>query len=209
MNKTMMAIACPFVYYKYRQEENNGHLVASADRNGFLYDQDFNLTEFKSTDLPKSYIYGTYEYGAGYLDSYGVKGIAYIRSFKSKFIEEDILLVSYQVEKPTVQNYDCYVRGNDILSFLRGVYDNSELDLYPMYEQIKRYLDAFNLKQRNSPYLGYNLHIALFGFPNGYRSIKKYNGDERLMRYEYETEQMRLREIAEHRRQLDEWRRKY
>lgn len=209
MTKITTNTPCNYIYYKYRQEEIDGHLVSSVDRNGFLYDQHFNLTEFKSTDLPKSYIYGTYEDGVGYLDSYAVKGVSLIHADSSTFLDKDILLVSYQTEKPTTQDNDCFVRGNDILSFLRGVYDNSEFDIYPLYLQIKEYFDTFNLKHRNAPYAAFNLHIALFGFPSGYRSIKRYNGDERLMRYEYETEQMRLQEIAEHQRQLAEWRKRY
>ena len=198
-----------FIYYKYKQEEINGHFVATADRNGFLFDQDFNLTEFKAADLPECFIYGIFEYGAGYLDSSGVKGLSYIHCCKGDFLEQDVLLVSYHTDNPTTLDYDSFVRGNDILSFLRGANRNSDYHIFPFFLQIQHYLDEYNEKKKSCPYSEYDLHVALFGFPLIYREMDRYKGNERLMRYVYETEQMRLREIEEHNRQLAEWRRMY
>lgn len=198
-----------YVYYKYKQHFSNGRVIGIASRAGFLFDEDFNLTDVRYKDLPKSFIYGIYEHGVGYLDSFGVKGLKYIHGPDAEFPWSDILLVSYSEEEPTIQSYDCYVKGWEIISFLKGVYENSDYDVYPIYLKFNEHLEYYRRRHRDEISPSYNLHVTIFGFPVGYRKDRKYRGIEKMMQYEYETEQMKKEEIREQNRQYAEWNRKY
>lgn len=181
------------VYYKYRKELINGEITYVQNREGFLFDEDFNVTDVRYKDLPKSFIYGIYEKGVGYLDSKGVKGLTYIHSNSGRFIKKDIMLVSYSVNNPDFDNYDCYVKGMESLSFLKGVNRNTGYDVLPICEQLIEYQEEYVNQHHHSEVASYDLHIFIFGFPEEYREIERLKGDERRMRYEYETDLM-LRE---------------
>ena len=157
--------------------------------------------------MPKSFIYGIYEYGTGYLDSSAVKGLKYIHSALGGFMENDILLVSYSSEIPNPYDYDCFVKGRESLSFLRGVNRNSDLDVFPIYSQLCKYRAEHVRAYPEDHSVSYDLHIFIFGFPARYRKDERYKGNEKMMRYAYETELMKRDEIAFHRKQLREWER--
>ena len=195
------------VYYRYKKESVNGEVVDRHNPSGFLFDENFNLTEIKSTDLPKSFIYGVYEYGYGYLDSSAVKGLKYIHSMLGDFMENDLLLVSYSSEHPNPNDYDCLVKGGESLNFLRGVNRNSDLDVFPIYSQLCKYRAEYARNHPDDPSASYDLHIFIFGFPARYRKDERYKGNEKMMRYAYETELMKRDEIAFHKKQLREWER--
>ena len=180
------------VYYKYRKELINGEITDVQNREGFLFDENFNVTDVRYKDLPKSFIYGIYEKGVGYLDSRGVKGLTYIHSDSGRFIRKDVLLVSYSINNPNFDNYDCYVKGMESLSFLKGVNRNSDYDVFPIYEMLEEYQNEYAEKHPNSEAVSYDLHVFIFGFPEEYRDIYWLHGDERRMRYKYETELMEL-----------------
>ena len=86
-----------YVYYKYKQMLIDGNLHGIAHPKGFLFDEDFNLTDVRAKDLPDSYIYGIYEKGVGYLDSFGATGLKYIPGPFKDFPKNDVLLVSYKL----------------------------------------------------------------------------------------------------------------
>lgn len=195
------------IYYKYRKESVNGEIVDRQNPNGFLFDENFNVTEIKREDLPKSFIYGIYEYGTGYLDSSAVKGLKYIHSTLGGFMDNDILLVSYSSEQPNPYDYDCLVKGGESLSFLRGVNHNSDLDVFPIYSQLCKYRSEHVRAYPEDHSVSYDLHIFIFGFPARYRKDERYKGNEKIMRYAYETELMKRDEIAFHRKQFREWER--
>lgn len=198
-----------YVYYKYKQILIDGNLHGIAHPKGFLFDEDFNLTDVRAKDLPESYIYGIYEKGVGYLDSFGVTRLKYIPGPFKEFPSEDILLVSYKTDEPSIQDYDCYVKGWEIISFLKGVYNNSDYDVYPVYLQFNNRFEEYRRKHIKEFNPSYNLHIGIFGFPVGYRKDKRFRGIEKMMAYEYETEKMRKRELWEKDKEYFENHRKY
>ena len=179
------------IYYKYKKELINGELTDVQNRDGFLFDENFNVTDIKAENLPKHFIYGIYEYGCGYLDSHDVKGLKYIHSDLGGFMENDVLLVSYCNEEFSSNEYDCLVKGTECLSFLKGVNRNSELDVFPIYRQLSEYKTAYINEHPDDHSVFYNLHLFVFGFPENYRKDKRYKGNEKMMRYAYETEVMR------------------
>ena len=191
---TTVNIKYNFVYYKYKQTLINGSLHGIAHPKGFLFDEDFNLTDVRYEDLPGSYIYGIYEKGIGYLDSFGVTGLKLISGPFKDFPVGDVLLVSYSTDEPSIQDYDCYVKGWEIISFLKGVYENSDYDIYPIYLQFNARFEEYRRKHIKEFNPSYNLHVSIFGFPAGYRKDRRFKGIEKMMAYEYETEKMRRKE---------------
>ena len=183
-NTRTTEIQYSYIYYRYRKETIGGETKTVRNRGGYLFDKNLDVTDVRAEDLPPSFIYGIYDNGAGYLDSCGVKGLTYIHNKRGNFINNDVMLVFYSTDKPDIHNYDCFVRGMECISFLRGVNRNSDCDVLPIYNLIVGYQKEYGNEHPYSEVLSYDLHTAIFGFPEDYRR-GIYPLDERKARYDY------------------------
>lgn len=197
------------IYYKRYSKIINGKLVSRIHCDDYLYDSNGDITDVKSDDLPKGYVYGIYTNGTGYINTCGVKSLYYEPSDNYNFFDDDILYISYSSENASPDNFDVYVSGNEMITVLKGVYQNSEVNTYPIYKKMNRKLDLMRKEHPNKIDVSYKLHVQIYGFPENLRKRKDLAGNDRKMKYEYETEIMRKAEFAQRTKQYAEWHKNY
>ena len=123
---------------------------------GYLFSGAATLVKITKEDLPVCFVPARYKKCYGFIRTNKVKSIVYIpNSSDSHFLKDDVLLISYKdeiIKDPGdlygFKNYQLYIFGLDILTFLKSVrFFSPEIDVSHIEERIrnkKQHLMDFN-----------------------------------------------------------------
>lgn len=140
--------------------KNNG-LEYVYGENDTLFSNMVYPTKIVKEDLPKYFIKGRYYRNIGYADAKNVVYLEYspFYAFNHCF-RDDTLYVSYKLPITSEKNkygymeyfnYDLVIKGNDIIVFLNGVRENTDLDLSEIKDELFKKIDWFRTKYPNEP----------------------------------------------------------
>lgn len=113
---------------------------------GYLFSGASTLVKITKEDLPKCFVPARYKKCFGFLRTNRVKSLVYIPNHSnSHFLKDDVLLISYRdeiVQDPGdlygFKNYQLYIFGLDILTFLKSIrLFSPEVDVSRIEERIR------------------------------------------------------------------------